>query len=178
MSLSPNVKKVVAKNEDAKKALDDLEAMITSQQVELQKAFDANVDTALKSIGIDDAVMVGEANHVRIEYSAEFSLDGVADVVSSALKAAAEASTIDDAQPLLSDDAVDAYCDVISAVAEAAKSSSAAVSEGSFQSTQVGPGTYAFRRRYAVRLIASRHLGGPRYPSAQSHDGLNTRQSV
>ncbi len=145
MSFSPNVTKAAREQVAAKDAIVLLQDSLKKDHGKYIGEFNAYVDATLKNMKITDADPCDENNYVRVEYTSEFSLDDIAAVVKSVLEVVAARSGGGGVPaPATSPEAIEAYIGVVSAVAEAAKSSSSATSDMSYSANKVGPGTYVF----------------------------------
>lgn len=149
---SGSVQAVADKSVAAKQQIDKLEQMIKSQSDEFKGQFYTEVASHLASAQIADARELAFNSHVKTEYTSEFSLDKIAAVVTSALKAVAAAQDPTIKTPALGPDAIAAYTDVVNTVAEAAKSSSTSSASLSFSMTRLSPGLFAFLSASSVNI--------------------------
>lgn len=141
---SPSVKRVADKTANAQQQIDKLEQMLQSRDQELKKSFLGKIDERLAAAKVSDAREVGYNSAIKTEFTSEFSLDKIADVVKAGLKAAAAATDPKVPSPATSPAAMAAYADVVTTVAEAAKSSSTSASSLTFSMTRLCPGLFAF----------------------------------
>jgi hypothetical protein len=153
MSISPNVNKVVKNTEAAKKVIDDLYDLMNADDAKYAEEFKTRVDANLKELSLPDANPSDIKHQIRISYSSEFNIDGVADVIVTALETAEKVSSSDSDNPAMSKEAIEGYISVVKAVAAAARSQSSTAANLSYSMTQIGPGTFAFL--YAVSQTVS-----------------------
>jgi len=85
---TPSVERVADKMSKAKEQIDKLEAMVVAQEEAIRAKFYGQIDTHLASARLTDAREVAYQVNIKTEYTSEFSLDKIAGVVTSALKAA------------------------------------------------------------------------------------------
>lgn len=141
---TPSVERVVDKTAKAKEQIDKLEAMIKSQEAANKLNFFNQIDAHLASSNLTDARQIDYNSYVKTEYTSEFSLDKIAEVVTSSLNAAKALTNPAITNPAMSPAAIDAYVDVVNTIAEAAKSSSTAAASVSFSMNRISPGMFAF----------------------------------
>lgn len=121
-----------------------LENQIKSEENMRNQEFLKRIDEYLNLLAIDDQTFIQKNIYIKVEYTSEFSLDKIVDVVKSALIAAAKSAVATNPAALLSSDATDSYSDVVVSIGEAAKSSSSTAANGSFSATRLAPGIIAF----------------------------------
>ncbi|HEY0740346.1 MAG TPA: hypothetical protein VGD40_02755 [Chryseosolibacter sp.] len=138
-----SVKEAADKSVKAKEQIDKLLVAIRAQESDFKGKFFDQISKSLTAANITDAREIGYNKEVKTEFSSEFSLDKVAAVVTAVLKAAIEINKPGVA-PAMSKEAIEAYVDVVNAVAEAAKSRSAAASNLSYSMNRLSPGIFAF----------------------------------
>ena len=85
---TPSVERVADKMSKAKEQIDKLEAMVVAQEEAIRAKFYGQIDTHLASARLTDAREVAYQVNIKTESTSEFSLDKIAGVVTSALKAA------------------------------------------------------------------------------------------
>lgn len=141
---TPSVERVVDKTAKAKEQIDKLEAMIKSQEAANKLNFFNQIDAHLASSNLSDARQIDYNSYIKTEYTSEFSLDKIAEVVTSSLNAAKTLTNPAITNPAMSPAAIDAYVDVVNTIAEAAKSSSTAAASVSFSMNRISPGMFAF----------------------------------
>lgn len=141
---TPSVERVVDKTAKAKEQIDKLEAMIKSQEAANKLNFFNQIDAHLASSNLTDARQIDYNSYIKTEYTSEFSLDKIAEVVTSSLNAAKTLTNPAITNPAMSPAAIDAYVDVVNTIAEAAKSSSTAAASVSFSMNRISPGMFAF----------------------------------
>lgn len=139
-----SVERIADKTAKAKEQIDKLQAMIENQEDINKKKFFAQIEAHLINAGISDAREISYNYDIKTEYISEFSLDKVAAVVTSSLKAIIESTNPAIVNPATSHEAIEAYIDVVNTVAEAAKSSSTAAASISFSMNRLSPGMFAF----------------------------------
>lgn len=141
---TPSVERVVDKTAKAKEQIDKLEAMIKSQEAANKLNFFNQIDAHLASSNLTDARQIDYNSYIKTEYTSEFSLDKIVEVVTSSLNAAKTLTNPAITNPAMSPAAIDAYVDVVNTIAEAAKSSSTAAASVSFSMNRISPGMFAF----------------------------------
>ncbi|WP_297218849.1 hypothetical protein [uncultured Desulfovibrio sp.] len=141
---SPSVQAVMQKTAKAKSQIDELENLVKKQDKAHKKFFSDTINSHLSEAKINDSREIYYGFDIKTEYTSEFSLDKIASVVTSVIKAAGKAMDPNVKQPATSPDAIAAYVDVVNAVAEAAKSSSTAAGSLSFSMNRMSPGLYGF----------------------------------
>ena len=156
---TPSVERVADKTVNAKQQIDKLEAMIKDQEASNKATFYHQIDSHLESAKIDDARETQYQANIKTEYTSEFSLDKIAGVVTSALKAAKVATDPKNPQASTSPEAIDAYSDMVVSVAEAAKSSSTAAASLAFSMSRLAPGTIAFLYASSINIQDSETFG-------------------
>jgi len=149
---SGSVQKVADKTVAAKAQIDKLQAMLQAQEAANKTKFYADIDSHLADAKIKDAREVAYNSDIKTEYTSEFSLDKIAAVVTSALKAAVAATDPAVPNAATSPAAISAYADVVNTVAEAAKSSSTSAASMSFSMNRLSPGMYAFLYASSVNI--------------------------
>lgn len=149
---SGSVQKVADKTVAAKSQIDKLQAMIQAQDGANKDRFYGEINAHLSDAGVTDAREISYNSDIKTEYTSEFSLDKIAAVVTSALKALAAAKDPAVTQPALSPEAIQAYTDVVNTIAEAAKSSSTASASLSFSMNRLSPGMFAFLYATSVNI--------------------------
>ena len=156
---TPSVKRVADKTTDAKLQLDKLEKMINDQYEVNLADFDAKIKNSLVAANINDAEQISENHAIKTEYSSEFSIDAIAGVVTSSLKALNAATNPDDPRAYASPEAIDAYVDVVNKVAEAAKSSAKSAASLSYSMNRLGPGLFSFIYARSASLTEKETFG-------------------
>jgi len=149
---SGSVQSVADKTVAAKVQIDKLRAMIKEQEGVNKATFFAAINTHLADANVTDAMEVAYNSDIKTEYTSEFSLDKIAAVVTSALKALEKSYDPAVKSPVLTEDAIDAYTDVVNTVAEAAKSSSTSSASLSFSMNRLSPGVVAFLYATSVSI--------------------------
>lgn len=132
---------------DATAAIDQiskLEELIKAEEGKRNQEFLKRINEYLDLSGVDDEKFIQKNTYIKVEYASEFSLDKIVNVVKSALQAAADSAVATNPVALLSSNAADSYSEVVVSIGEAAKSSSATASNGSFSVTRLAPGIIAF----------------------------------
>lgn len=149
---SGSVQTVADKTVAAKAQIDKLLAMLQAQESVNKTRFFDEINAHLKDARVADARQLSYNSDIKTEYTSEFSLDKIAAVVTSALKAVAAAKDPNVKAPAMSPEAIQAYTDVVNRVAEAAKSSSTASASLSFSMTRLSPGLFAFLYASSVNI--------------------------
>lgn len=136
----------------AANAINDLEESQRGREKELKLIFYEKMDERFQQSGINDAEELSYSSHMKTEFAAEFNLDAVADAISKALKVAATTAAAAEA-PFLAPEAIKSYADLVTSLAECAKSSSKAANNLSFDMIHLSPGIIAFL--FAVSTTAT-----------------------
>jgi hypothetical protein len=144
MSLSAKAQNAVKKKGGADAAIKKLEAELLAEEADQRTKFFARIDESFKQSDISDGRQVSYDVDIKTEFTSEFSLDKIAGVIVKSLNALAKTLDPTVPNPAMSPDAIEAYTGVVSAVAEAAKSSSNVSATLSYSMTRMGPGVYAF----------------------------------
>jgi len=147
-----SVERVADKTVKAKEQIDKLQSMIESQEARNKANFYKQIDEHLASAQLTDAREISYTSNIKTEYTSEFSLDKIAGVVVSALKAVKAVKDPTNPEGLASGAAIDAYADVVNAVAEAAKSSSTSAASLAFSMNRLQPGTIAFLYASSINI--------------------------
>ncbi len=138
------VQRVADKTVKAKEQIEKLEAMIIAQEGAHKARFFSKIESHLSDAQITDPRQIDYNSAIKTEYTSQFSLDKIAEVVTSSLKAAIKAMDPTVVQPATSPEAIEAYVDVVNTVAQAAKSSSQSATSLSFSMNRLSPGVFAF----------------------------------
>lgn len=139
-----SVERVADKTSKAKEQIDKLEKIIRDQSAALKAEFSKKITENLALAQITDGRGGPIEENIKTEYTSEFSLDKIAGVVTSSLKALQVATDPSKPQPQTSPEAIEAYTEVVNTIAEAAKSSSKAAGSLAFSMTRLAPGILAF----------------------------------
>ena len=149
---SGSVKTVAEKNVAAAKAIEKVQAMLEAQENVNKTKFFSNIDAHLTDANVADARQISYNSAIKTEYTSEFSLDEIAAVVTTAVKAAVAATNPAVPTAAASPAALNAYADVVNAVAEAAKSKSTAAANISFSMNRLFPGIFVFLYATSVNI--------------------------
>ena len=149
---SGSVQSVADKTIAAKGQVDRLQTMIAQEEAVHKAAFYNMIESHLADAHVTDARELGYQANTKTEYTSEFSLDKIAVVVVSTLKAIAASQDLAARLPAMSPQAIAAYVDVVNAVAEAAKSSSISSNSLSFSMNRLCPGLFAFLSATSLRI--------------------------
>ena len=149
---SGSVRTVADKTVAAKAEIAKLQKMLEGQNEAHKETFFADIESHLAAANLKDAREISYNSDIKTEYTSEFSLDKIASVVTSALKALAAAKDPSVGLPATSPEAIAAYTDVVNTVAEAAKSSSTSAASLSFSMNRLSPGMYAFLYATSVSI--------------------------
>ena len=141
---SGSVQSTADKTVAAKAQIDKLQAMIKEQEGANKAAFFDAIASHLTDANVTDAREINYSSDIKTEYTSEFSIDKITAVVTTVLKAFVAAQDKTAVVPAMSPAAVDAYVDVVNAVAEAAKSSSSSSASLSFSMNRLAPGMFVF----------------------------------
>ena len=149
---SGSVESVADKTVAAKAQIDKLLALLKDDDEKTRKYFIDTINVHLTDAKVADARELSFNSDIKIEYTSEFSLDKIAGVVTSALKAVAAAQDPASPSPAMSPQAIAAYSDVVNTVAEAAKSSSTSAASLAFSMTRLSPGLFSFLYATSVNI--------------------------
>lgn len=149
---SGSVQTVADKTVAAKNQIDKLQAALMEQEAANKEKFYDEIKSHLADAKITDATELSYNSDIKTEYTSEFSLDKIAAVVTSALKAAVAATDPTVPEAATSPAAIEAYTDVVNTVAEAAKSSATSSASLSFSMNRLSPGMYAFLYASSVTI--------------------------
>lgn len=149
---SGSVQSAADKTTSAKTQIDKLITMLKDDDAATKKYFFDAIGLHLKDAKISDAREISFSSDIKTEYTSEFSLDKIAGVVTTALKAAAAAQSPGSPSPAMTPEAINAYIDVVNTVAEAAKSSSTSSASLSFSMTRLSPGLFCFLYATSVNI--------------------------
>lgn len=149
---SGSVQRIADKSTEANIQIQKLQSEIQSQQEANKSLFYKEISAHLSDAGITDARELTYSAEIKTEYTSEFSLDKIAAVVTSALKAVVAAQDPTAKTPAISPEAIAAYTDVVNTVAEAAKSTSSASATLSFSMNRLSPGLFAFLYASSVSI--------------------------
>ena len=141
---SGSVERAAQKSKKAQEQVDELNKQLLSEMEQYKKEFYAAIDAHLKDANITDAREIGYNADIKTEYTSEFSLDKIADVVIKGLDALKKAKDPSVDQPATDPAAIDAYTNLVMSVAEAAKSSSKTAGSLSFSMNRLTPGIFVF----------------------------------
>lgn len=147
-----SVERVADKTTKAKEQIDKLVEMLKKDRDSIENQFSAEISQRFKEAGVTDGRAIQSNYDIKVEYTSEFSLDAIADVVVKALNSVAAATDPSVKQPAMSKEALDSYADLVSSVAEAAKSSSTSAASLSFTMTRLSPGLFSFLRATSVNI--------------------------
>lgn len=148
-----SVKKVADNHVKAADEIKKLEDALKAQNDANKTMFFSEIDSHLASAKITDARQLEYASDMKIEYTSEFSLDKIAAVVVSVLKAAIAANNPTSPTPGMDKEAIEAYTMVVNTVAEAAKSNSQSSSSLSFSMSRLCPGMFAFLMAKSTNIL-------------------------
>ncbi len=149
---SGSVKTVADKTVTAADQIKKLETMVKGQSAAKLKEFESKISKSFTAANITDGRLIKEGEEIKTEYTSEFSLDKIAAVVNSALKAAVAATDPKVPNPAMSPAAITAYTDLVNTVAEAAKSSSTSAASMSYSMNRLSPGVFAFLYATSVSI--------------------------
>lgn len=149
---SGSVESVADKTVAAKAQIDKLTVLLKDDDEKTRKYFIDAIGVHLRDAKVTDARELSFNSDTKIEYTSEFSLDKIAAVVTSALKAVAAAQDPISPSPAMSEQAIAAYSDVVNTVAEAAKSSSTSAASLAFSMTRLSPGLFSFLYATSVNI--------------------------
>lgn len=139
-----SVERVVRNTKRAALQVQLLEDALMGQADEKKKNFMARIAEFQAASKITDGRQILYNMDVKTEYISEFSLDEITKVIENVLKVAAIAANPVTPTIALSPVAIAAYTDLVTTVAEAAKSSSKSAVSMSFSATRVAVGVYAY----------------------------------
>lgn len=110
----------------------------------LKTIFFEEIDKALSEAKIGDARQLAYTSDIKTEYSSEFSLDKISNVVVAALETISKTKDPKIKAPPMGEDAVKSYVNLVNTVAEAAKSGSESSSSLTFSYNRLMPGLLVF----------------------------------
>lgn len=128
-------------------AIEALETKIKEKAKSYEDTFNGKITANLNEAKITDARLMELSTETKVEYSSEFSIDKIAGVVTSAIKAYGQAAGPAGkvtAESATSPAALDSYVDLVNEVAEAAKTTSKSAASFSYSMHRLGPGLFAF----------------------------------
>lgn len=149
---SGSVQTAADKTVAAKQQIDKLLDMLKQDDTKNKQYLLDTINVHLTDAKIKDARELSFNSDIKTEYTSEFSLDKIAAVVTSALKAVAAAQDPTSPSPGMSPQAISAYTDVVNTVAEAAKSSSTSAASLAFSMTRLSPGLFSFLYATSVNI--------------------------
>ncbi|KOS04795.1 hypothetical protein AM493_01100 [Flavobacterium akiainvivens] len=147
-----SVERIADKSIAAKKQLEKLLDDISLQKEKYKTVFEQNVTKHLASANITDAVEIDYNDYIKTEYTSEFSLDKIVAVVKDSLEAIVASQGLQLAQALVTPGTIDAYSDLVTSIAEAAKTSSATATSLSFSKNRLHPGLIAFISAISISM--------------------------
>jgi hypothetical protein len=151
---SAKVETIVADMEEAAAAVKELEEAQKARLPEFEKEFSKKMKAHLDAARITKHRVLQGKSYIKTDFSAEFSVAAVAKAIEKALEAAA-ATAASAELPIILPEAIGAYADLVTSVAECAKSSSRAATELSFDMVHMGTGVVGFL--YAVSTSLERN---------------------
>ncbi|SHI79036.1 hypothetical protein SAMN02745244_01060 [Tessaracoccus bendigoensis DSM 12906] len=149
---TPSVERVADKTQEANNQINKLLEMLKRDEATTKAEFFSQIDAHFKAANVSDGRQVHFNSDIKVEYTSEFSLDKVAAVIMKALEAVAAAKEPSVSAPAMSEKALAAYGDLVTCVAEAAKTSSTASGALAFSMTRLAPGLFAFLRASSVNI--------------------------
>ena len=154
-----SVQRVADKTTDAADQIAKLQTMIEAQNETNKDSFYLKLNQHLADAKVKDGREIGFNSAIKTEYTSEFSLDKIAEVVVAALKSAAAVTSSTVPNPAMSPAAIEAYTDVVNTVAEAAKSSSTSSASMSFSMNRLSPGMFAFLSASSISIKEEETFG-------------------
>lgn len=154
-----SVQRVADKTTDAADQIAKLQTMIEAQNETNKASFYLKLNQHLADAKVKDGREIGFNSAIKTEYTSEFSLDKIAEVVVAALKSAAAVTSSTVPNPAMSPAAIEAYTDVVNTVAEAAKSSSTSSASMSFSMNRLSPGMFAFLSASSISIKEEETFG-------------------
>jgi len=144
---SGKVATAAQKSEKAMKVLNDFTAKVMAQATAYEAKFKEQVTAELKLSGItDETYPIAFGIQQQTEYTSEFNVGKIADVVKALLKTLGTVVGKDGKVTVAtatSADAINSYTQFVSSLAASLRSSSSSSSAFTFQMTKVGPGIFA-----------------------------------
>lgn len=156
---SGSVQRVADKTTAAAEQIEKLQTMIEAQNETNKASFYSKLNQNLADARITDGREIGYNSAIKTEYTSEFSLDKIAEVVIAALKSAGAVMSSSVPNPAMSPAAIAAYTDVVNTVAEAAKSSSTSSASLSFSMNRLSPGMFAFLSASSISIKEEETFG-------------------
>lgn len=141
---SASVQRVADTNVNAYEQIRKLRESMLSVHDQHETEFRDLISKNLKLANVSDEREVLYNYDIKTEYTSEFNLDKISQVVITALKAVAKATSPTSPNPATSPEALEAYADLVNSVAESAKSTSTASASQSFSMTRLCAGMFCF----------------------------------
>ncbi|WP_420318994.1 hypothetical protein [Ekhidna sp.] len=142
---SGNINEAAQKSGKARDALEKLEEEMKAISGSYKREFSDQIDETAKSLDIDDFKKEVLSYDMKVEYSSEFSLEAMVEVIVKTLNVVGKSIQGGSLLTVLtSNDYVESYKGFVNAIAEAAKSSSSISFSSTFSMTKIAKGTYAF----------------------------------
>jgi len=165
MGASPSVERAANDVTGAEQAIAKLEKGIKTRADDFKKDFFARIADALKSSKISDALEIQFGVETKVEYSNEFSIKAMTDVVAKAINAYADFKGTGPSEgksvkaAATNKEALDCYVSFVNTIGEAAKSSSKSSTSFSFQMTRLGPGMIVFISALSSTITDNQFFG-------------------
>jgi len=140
---SPSVNNVADKDLRAREALQKLEDDLKSRSEAYKNVFDEQISQSFAASEITDAFLLEENTNIKVEFSNEFDIDVITNVVTETVKSAAGALSSDGAitkKSVLQPEAIEGYVSLVTAIGELARARSDSSSSFSFSYKHLGPG--------------------------------------
>lgn len=159
MWFSPSLEAVAGKSDAAMNVVNGLVTKLKSDRAESQEFFFQQVKEHLEASGVEDAEELNFDSSIKVEYTNEFSFEGLAEVIKAAVDVAAKVNAEKGGASAFTPDAVAGYKNVVDKVTQAARSSSKTTASIAFSVNRLAPGIFVFLYATAVTVTDSATLG-------------------
>lgn len=150
--ISEPVVRVADKSFGAREQVERAQRYLRTDTDRLRKEFLRKIDAHLAAANVTDARELSSDIRTKTEYLSETSDARVAQVIRSSLTTVMRLKDPWVRTPSMDDDAISTWTDAVNMVAEAAKSTSASVSDETFLMARLAPGLYAFVMASSIRV--------------------------
>ncbi|EFA84262.1 hypothetical protein PPL_03339 [Heterostelium album PN500] len=158
MGQSASVSRVSDNSKAAADAIANLKATIDQQEGAMTARFDKDVIENMNKVGVQDQKLVTGDKKIQTEYASEFNLENIKNVVSIALKTAAN-SIKTGTKSFLSDESINSFVDLVGAISESAKTNSSSTTTYSFLTNKLAPGIFVCISTSSVALQDKQFFG-------------------
>ncbi|EFA84264.1 hypothetical protein PPL_03341 [Heterostelium album PN500] len=162
MGQSASVSRVSDHSKEASDANSNLRASIENQEGSMKTRFEQEILDSMNKSGIKDQLLLTGNKEVQTEYASEFNFDKIKNIVTLALKAAAEAAKASQTgglSILLGDDVINTFVDLVGAICDSGKTNSSSTTTYSFMMNRLAPGFFVFISNSSVSLKDDQFFG-------------------